>query len=251
MNSYRQNKQLVHKVPKAEMLLTPSFLRDKGKHMARSNNQKGKILYLERMLRETGENRAVSMQEILESLLEKGIRAERKSIYDDMEVLRTFGMNIQYRREKPSGYYLAGQMAAEEQKKVDDLQEVNTEAELLQMENIPEKLAEEVRAYTPTEETIPDRDGWKKRDSREKDVHKPMRLLCTGESMEAVRDYFGTSAEYKEKENGDYLVTTALLEDKNFYGWLTAMGRDVHLLKPKKAAQAYREYLKMLAKDYK
>ena len=219
--------------------------------MARSNNQKGKILYLERMLRETGENRAVSMQEILERLLEKGIRAERKSIYDDMEVLRTFGMKIQYRREKPSGYYLAGQMAAEEQEKVDDLQEVNAEPELLPVENRPEELSEEVCAYTPAEEILPDREGWKKRDSREKDVHKPMRLLCTRESMEAVRAYFGTSAEYKEKENGGYLVTAALLEDKNFYGWLTAMGRDVHLLKPKKAAQAYREYLKMLAKDYK
>ena len=215
--------------------------------MARSNNQKGKILYLERMLRETGENRAVSMQEILERLLEKGIRAERKSIYDDMEVLRSFGMNIQYRREKPTGYYLAGQMAPEETHQ----KEVYQQAEQFQKKKLREEQAGDPSAFRQTEKVLPDRESWKKTECRGGDTQKPMRLLCTRESMEAVRAYFGTSAEYKEKENGGYLVTTALLEDKNFYGWLTAMGREVHLLKPKKAAQAYREYLKMLAKDYK
>ena len=59
--------------------------------MAKSNNQKAKILYLEKMLRETGEHRVISMQKILENLEKQGIRAERKSIYDDVEVLRSFG----------------------------------------------------------------------------------------------------------------------------------------------------------------
>ena len=54
--------------------------------MAKSYNQKGKILYLERILQGTGENHTVSMQEILDELTEQGISAERKSIYDDMEV---------------------------------------------------------------------------------------------------------------------------------------------------------------------
>lgn len=77
--------------------------------MAKSNNQKAKILYLEKMLRETGEHHAISMQTILANLMEHGIRAERKSIYDDVEVLREFGMDIRYTRERPGGYYLAGQ----------------------------------------------------------------------------------------------------------------------------------------------
>ena len=66
--------------------------------MAKSNNQKAKILYLEKMLRETGEHHAISMQTILANLMEHGIRAERKSIYDDVEVLREFGMDIRYTR---------------------------------------------------------------------------------------------------------------------------------------------------------
>ena len=65
--------------------------------MAKSNNQKAKILYLEKMLRETGEHRVISMQKILENLEKQGIRAERKSIYDDVEVLRSFGYPL-YKR---------------------------------------------------------------------------------------------------------------------------------------------------------
>ena len=65
--------------------------------MAKSCNQKGKILYLQKMLSETTSQKPVTMQEILAKLEEQGIRAERKSIYDDMETLRDFGMDIHYR----------------------------------------------------------------------------------------------------------------------------------------------------------
>ena len=74
--------------------------------MAKSHNQKAKILYLERMLRESSTVRPISMQEILDRLGELGIRAERKSIYDDMETLKDFGMAIQYRRGREGGYSL-------------------------------------------------------------------------------------------------------------------------------------------------
>ena len=74
--------------------------------MAKSNNQKAKILYLEKMLRETGEHRVISMQKILENLEKQGIRAERKSIYDDVEVLRSFGMDIRYTRDGRVGIIL-------------------------------------------------------------------------------------------------------------------------------------------------
>ena len=74
--------------------------------MAKSNNQKAKILYLERMLLETGEHKTLSMQDILAGLGELGINAERKSIYDDVEVLRSIGMDIRYTRERPGVYFI-------------------------------------------------------------------------------------------------------------------------------------------------
>ena len=36
-----------------------------------------------------------------------GISVERKTVYEDIETLRIFGMKIENRRRKPSGYYLA------------------------------------------------------------------------------------------------------------------------------------------------
>ena len=76
--------------------------------MAKSRNQKGKILVIEHLLQGTGESRIVTMQEILDKLLEYGITAERKSIYDDIEALQEFGLDVQYKRGRPGGYYLAG-----------------------------------------------------------------------------------------------------------------------------------------------
>lgn len=76
--------------------------------MAKSYNQKLKILYLLKFLTEqTDDQHVLTMQEILDQLAEQGIRAERKSIYDDMEALRLFGVDIENRKEQPRGYYLA------------------------------------------------------------------------------------------------------------------------------------------------
>lgn len=77
--------------------------------MAKSYNQKMKILYLmQAFLERTDEAHVLSMQELIEILAGYGIRAERKSIYDDIEALRVYGLDIIYKKEPPSGYYLAG-----------------------------------------------------------------------------------------------------------------------------------------------
>lgn len=76
--------------------------------MAKSYNQKMKILYLmQAFLENTDEMHSLTMREILEMLARNGIQAERKSIYDDMETLRNYGLDILYRKEQPAGYYLA------------------------------------------------------------------------------------------------------------------------------------------------
>ena len=76
--------------------------------MAKSYNQKLKILYLYQLLRtKTDNEHVVSMQEIIDYLDGYGIKAERKSIYDDVEALRYFGCDIEIRKDKPRGYYLA------------------------------------------------------------------------------------------------------------------------------------------------
>ena len=77
--------------------------------MARSSFQKLKILYeMEYLLRNSDEEHPVSVARLIAELDSHGISAERKSIYDDIECLREFGLDIlQSGAGKSSGYYVA------------------------------------------------------------------------------------------------------------------------------------------------
>lgn len=76
--------------------------------MAKSFQQKLKILYLLRAFtEETDEKHPMTVKDLIAYLDSYGINAERKTIYDDIETLRIFGMDIANRRERPSGFYLA------------------------------------------------------------------------------------------------------------------------------------------------
>ena len=75
--------------------------------MPRSTNQKLKLLCLCKILWErTDEDHPMTVPEFIHALEEWDIRAERKSIYDDMEALRVFGLDIQNRKGKDSGWFL-------------------------------------------------------------------------------------------------------------------------------------------------
>lgn len=76
--------------------------------MPKSSGQKLKILYLARLLLErSDEKHPITTREMIAYLEAQGIHAERKTIYDDMNALQDFGMDIIGIREKPGGYYLA------------------------------------------------------------------------------------------------------------------------------------------------
>ncbi len=76
--------------------------------MSKQSNQRMKVLYLMRiMLQNTDEKHMISMGDIVEKLQLYGINAERKSLYDDLESLRTFGIDIIYQQGKNGGYYVA------------------------------------------------------------------------------------------------------------------------------------------------
>ena len=219
--------------------------------MAKYNNQKAKILFLQQMLYETGENHTISMQMILDTLMEKGIRAERKSIYDDMEVLRYFGMDIRYRRERPSGYYLAG-FSGTAQKMPEPVIAIsggNASDEQNQEAAPAEAKAENVPEEEIPEAALPDRTAWMQ--PGKADSKKQMKLQCSWKGKDSSLAYFGKSAEVKLRDDGSYSISAPLEEDAVFFGWLTAQGSDVRIVKPKKTAQAYRDYLKTLIKDYK
>ena len=76
--------------------------------MPKSENQKLKLLYLKQLLeQESNESHPLGMQRIIDYLESLGIKAERKSIYSDIECLQQFGMDILLRKGPNGGYYLA------------------------------------------------------------------------------------------------------------------------------------------------
>lgn len=75
--------------------------------MPKSPNQKLKLLYLQKILREkTDENHPMSVNEMIEELSRYDISAERKSIYDDLEALRSFGLDVVQVKSRSTGYYI-------------------------------------------------------------------------------------------------------------------------------------------------
>lgn len=77
--------------------------------MAKSSNQKLKLVYLMKILLEkTDETHSITMSEIIDALQAYGIGAERKSLYDDLETLRVYGMDIIGTQEDRKYYYHVG-----------------------------------------------------------------------------------------------------------------------------------------------
>ncbi|MBQ7794491.1 MAG: WYL domain-containing transcriptional regulator [Clostridia bacterium] len=77
--------------------------------MAKSSNQKLKLLYImQYLLEETDEDNPVTTAQIIDMLSRVGIKAERKSVYENIEDLRQFGLDIETSGQgRASGYYIA------------------------------------------------------------------------------------------------------------------------------------------------
>ena len=74
--------------------------------MARSANQKLKLLIIkDYLLKNSDENHPVTIPQIIEELARFDIKAERKSLYDDLEALRVYGLDI----VQSKGNYYVGQ----------------------------------------------------------------------------------------------------------------------------------------------
>jgi hypothetical protein len=78
-----------------------------GQCMAKSPHQKLKLLYLYQILREkTDEKNTLTVPQTIKELQKLGVNAERKAIYDDLEALRVFGVDLLCPENKPRTYYV-------------------------------------------------------------------------------------------------------------------------------------------------
>ena len=74
---------------------------------------------------------------------------------------------------------------------------------------------------------------------------KELKLICQNSAKKKILRTFGPEVVCKEKGADSFTVTVEAVVDK------ALLGRNVHILKPKKVAVAYRDYLKNIARDYK
>lgn len=73
--------------------------------MPKSAHQKNKLLLLLQILQEeSDEEHPISGPQLLQMLEERGVSAERKSLYDDIDALRALGYDVQLQRGR--GYFL-------------------------------------------------------------------------------------------------------------------------------------------------
>lgn len=78
-----------------------------GDYMKQSN-QKLKLLYLLKILSEkTDEEHTMTVPQMIEELSKYGVSAERKSIYDDLECLRLYGIDLCVQKSKTYDYFIA------------------------------------------------------------------------------------------------------------------------------------------------
>ena len=72
------------------------------------SHQKLKMMYLAKILMEkTDEEHTITVPEMISELAKLGISAERKSIYDDLEYLQLFGLDICSNNTRTTNYYIA------------------------------------------------------------------------------------------------------------------------------------------------
>ena len=85
--------------------------------MAGLSRQKQKLLIMKRLFEErTDENHAITGAKLIEYLNQYGIKAERKTIYDDIKILTDSGMEIETTKIGHSNaYYLSGRTFQDEE----------------------------------------------------------------------------------------------------------------------------------------
>lgn len=75
--------------------------------MAKNANQKLKILFLAQILhQQTDQEHPLSAQQLIKLLAQQGIMVERRTIYEDISMLKQFGMDIITVRKVQNQYYL-------------------------------------------------------------------------------------------------------------------------------------------------
>ncbi len=219
--------------------------------MPNVSEKKKKLLYLAQILLEkTDSEHTLTLPELLQELESRGISAERKSVYDDIETLRSVGMKIDTRKNKTFQYYVEQRLFTPEELEL--LVQSVREARLVpekQGESIAERLATLCSAHqaarvlqagaAPAKESV-------KRKGEEK-----ITLEFSSSLLDAVSERFGPGLSPEPVGKNRLRITARTDPGPALFAWLFSQGTEVKLTAPKKLAEQFRERAKAAAKLYK
>ncbi len=215
--------------------------------MPNVSEKKKKLLYLAKILLEkTDEEHTLTLPELLRELDDLGISAERKSIYDDIETLRSAGMKIATRKGKTFQYFVGERyFSFAEVRLLADMALSSQSISVKEQEALLGKLrilcsvyqAEELLRQVPA--PAPVKNGEK------------ITLEFAVSLLDTVQERFG--AEISTEPAGKNRIKAVFRTEvgPQLFSWLFSQGTDVRLTAPKKLAEQYREKAKSIAKLYK
>ena len=231
--------------------------------MAKQSNQKAKLLYLQKFLtEETDAQHGITIAGLVDRLAEAGIAAERKSLYDDIEVLRAFGLQIETVRGRANSYKLTGRvLQAQDVVKTGlalkaagvegaeaiidslcgllskyDAESVKNElaaAVMPQQDNATGTEAQEVPAEV-LPETVPE----------------AIELKCAADLQDAVLAYLGASAKIVKVKSSGVVIKAKTVVNEDFYAQLIKWG-SVKLSEPSERRKEFKKYCKKIISQYK
>lgn len=230
--------------------------------MAKQGNQKAKLLYLQKFLMEdTDAEHGITIAELTEKLVAVGIAAERKSLYDDIEVLRSIGMDIETIRGRANSYKLVsrtltpldvvkvGKALKETGTAGADgiiallcslLSKYDAEAVKTAMTAVPKKVkaAEVNKTELPTE-------------LKAAKPAESVELKCAAELQDSVMAYLGKTAQVVKSKGSNVVINGQAVCDEAFYVQLIRWGSDVKLSAPSDRRKEFVKYCKKIISQYK
>lgn len=234
--------------------------------MAKQSNQKAKLLYLQKILMaETDAEHGITIAGIVEKLAELGIAAERKSLYDDIEVLRGTGMEIVTVRGRSNSYKLAERtldaaaavkigmaLKAAGVKDADAVMDgVYALLSMYEAETVKAELAKNTKqaASVKKAETALSAQaiGGKASDGSAVNIE----LKCSEDLKDTVLNYFGAQAQIvKTKSSGTVIAANAVINEA-FYAQLIKWGTGVKFTAPADRRKEFVKYCKKILGQYK
>ena len=217
--------------------------------MARTANQKLKILYVLKLLETSDETHVVTMKEILEELARHGIRAERKRIYDDLDALREFGYSIVGKRGRMAGYYLESR---EGLPTFPETEKAACAVSREDAESVGKNVGAEAKVSGETERA--DRRQVKTADYEWLSGDTKVELLCEEKMAAFILEELGENGSIREKasrKTGSAVLKFRVKQSREFYGWLARFGCRVRVNSPSFIIREYRKYLKEIRNMYK